>query len=85
MAQLGGRLAMKHPVAVFAPADRPGPRQAAHGGGDALALRTDEVGEALVPERQRQCIDGVKQMPTIDPSLESSRATVWPHGSSRAG
>jgi signal transduction histidine kinase len=33
----------------------------------------------------RQCIDGVKQMPTIDPSLDSRRATVWPHGSSRAG
>ena len=53
MAQLGGRLAMKHPVAVFAPADRPGPRQAAHGGGDGLALRADEVGEALVTKRQR--------------------------------
>ena len=37
------------------------------------------------PLPDRQCIDGVKQMPTIDPSLDSSLATVWPHGSSRGG
>ena len=37
------------------------------------------------PLPDRQCIDGVKQMPTIDPSLEISLATVWPHGSSRGG
>ena len=54
VAQLLGRRAVQHPVAVVAAADRAGPREVADRAGHRRAVSADEVGEALVAERQGQ-------------------------------
>ena len=53
MAEILRRVSVEDPAAVFAAADRPVSRQAAERAGDRLALGADEVGEALVAERER--------------------------------
>jgi hypothetical protein len=41
-------------------------------------------GKRKVRSDYSECSEGAYEMPMIEPSLESSRATVCPHGSSRA-
>jgi hypothetical protein len=54
VAQLLGRRAVVHPVAVVAAADRTVARQVADRRGHRRAVGADEVGQPLVAERQRQ-------------------------------